>query len=57
MAPIYTAEPKCPAMAISIIPSSGTVMLVIILGMASRKIFLSMAAKIIQNIDTGKKLF
>jgi hypothetical protein len=45
MAPIYMAEPKCPAIAMSIIPSIGTVMLDIILGRASRKILLSIMQK------------
>lgn len=49
MAPIKTADPKRPAMAISIIPKSGTVMLVMILGTASLKIFLSIAQKYDKN--------
>ncbi len=45
IAPIYIADPRCPAIAISIIPNNGTVMLEIILGNAKRNIFLSIAQK------------
>lgn len=45
IAPMYSTDERCPAMAISIIPSSGTVMLEIILGVARRSICLFILQK------------
>lgn len=42
IAPMYAAEPRCPVIATSISPSSGTVMLEIMLGRAMSRICLFM---------------
>lgn len=53
MAPIYTADPNRPAIAISIIPNKGTVIFVIILGRASLKILLSIAGKVTKRVPVN----